>query len=115
MELLDKKILRSDLEKISVNFFGTFIKAVVDVEKEIMAIDAELHADLESLLLENGSRQENLWGINLYPMKKREDFIEYTAMINIRPHQNNRSMEIENNEIVEKVKKIVNNLIDYNA
>ncbi|MDD5659872.1 MAG: DUF5674 family protein, partial [Actinomycetota bacterium] len=47
--------------------FGNLVKAVVDVEKESMAIDGELHADEEVLLLENGSDQNDLWGINIYP------------------------------------------------
>ena len=58
-------------------------KAVVDIERNVCAVDAELHADLESLLLENGSLQENLWGVNLYPLKQKFDFIEYTSLINI--------------------------------
>ena len=56
------------------------------MKKEVIALDAELHADLEAYLLERGSDQEDLWGINLYPKKERKDFIEYTVLINIRPH-----------------------------
>jgi|TARA_B100000959_G_scaffold202277_1_gene211729 hypothetical protein len=44
---------------------------------EIVAIDAELHSDLEALCLENGSRQNALWGINYYPEIDGEDFIEF--------------------------------------
>jgi hypothetical protein len=88
-------------------------KAVVDIDKGIMAIDADLHSDLESALLEAGSTQEDLWGINLYPLKSKEDFIEFTSLINIRPHQNNSSMEIEDSTIREKVKSLVEKLVDY--
>ena len=87
----------------------------MDVEKGIIAIDAELHSDLETLLLGNGSKQENLWGINLCPFKNKNDFIEYTSLINIRPHQDNPSMEIENEGIKEKVKKTVGKLIEYES
>ena len=91
--------------------FTDLIKIVVDVELDILAADAELHADLEELLLSQGSEQQHLWGANLYPNKSADDFIEYTALINIRPAMNNRSMEIEDEEIRSHIKKIVSSLI----
>ena len=87
------------------------IKAVVDLEKEIIALDGELHADLEALLIEKDSRQEDLWGINLYLEKPLKERIEYTALINIRPSQDNPSMEIENTRIRKKIGEVVNKLI----
>lgn len=87
------------------------IKCVVDVEKDIIAIDGELHADLEELLLENNSSSQDLWGINLYLEKEKEDRIEYTALINIRPSLDNRGMEIESNTIKDKIKNIIDRLI----
>jgi hypothetical protein len=71
------------------------VKAVVDVEKEIMAVDAELHADEEALLLEKGSRQEDLWGINIYPEMPENERIEFDAMINLRPSQGNRTRGVD--------------------
>jgi len=91
--------------------FTELMKVVVDIEKEILAIDAEMHADLENILLEHGSEQKNLWGANVYPDKNQEDFIEYTSFINIRPNQNNRSMEILDNTIKNKVRGIVTFLL----
>lgn len=93
--------------------FVDLIKIVVDIDREILAADAEMHADLEELLLSGGSSQEFLWGANLYPDQKGKDFIEYTAFINIRPSQNNRSMEVEDKNIREKIKEVVNKLIQY--
>ena len=87
------------------------MKAVVDIENNILAIDAELHSDLEELLLKNGSKQENLWGINIYPEASKEKFIEYTSLINIRPSQDNASMDIKSNDLRVKIQKIVNSLI----
>ena len=87
------------------------IKCVVDVEREIIAIDGDLHADLEELLLENNSSQKNLWGINLYLEKEKENWIEYTALINIRPSLNNRGMEVESKVIRDKIKNIIESLI----
>jgi hypothetical protein len=113
VKILKSKIARQELTEKHLEYFKSMLKAVVDLEKEIIAIDAELHSDLEVLLLEEGSKQENLWGINLYPLKDKENFIEYTALINIRPHQNNYSMEIEDLQTKEKINKIVNKLIEY--
>jgi len=88
------------------------IKAVVDLKKEIIAVDGELHADLEELLIEKSSKQEDLWGINLYLQKPLKERIEYTALMNIRPSQNNPGMEVESAKIRQKIEKIVNKLIN---
>ena len=88
--IVNEKISRAYLAKISEHYFDDMTKGVVDVEKELVAIDAELYSDLETPLLENDSRQEQLWGINLYPDENREDFIEFDSLVNIRPRQNNR-------------------------
>ena len=88
--IVNEKISRAYLAKISEHYFDDMTKGVVDVEKELVAIDAELYADLETPLLENDSRQEQLWGINLYPDENREGFIEFDSLVNIRPRQNNR-------------------------
>lgn len=112
MKIISTKITKKEIIEEYLLYFKTMTKAVVDIEKKIIALDAELHSDLETYLLENSSKQENLWGINLYPYKDKNDFIEYTALINIRPHQNNRSMEIEDQKIRKKIEEIVYNLID---
>jgi hypothetical protein len=91
--------------------FNEMMKIVVDVKKEILAIDAEMHADLENLLIMNNSEQQNLWGANIYPFNEGDDYMEYTSFINIRPSQNNRSMEVKDVEIRMKIMQIVNHLI----
>ena len=91
--------------------FGSMVKAVVDVEKEIMAVDAELHSDEEALLLENGSRQKDLWGINLYPGASGDNFIEFDSMINLRPSQGNMSRGVDNPEARGKITAAVNKII----
>jgi hypothetical protein len=100
-----------ELKKIAEERFGNMIKAVVDVEKEVIAIDAELHADEEAALLENGSRQENLWGINIYPEMPEGEWIEFDSMINMRPSQENRTRGVDNPEIQQKIVEIVNKLM----
>lgn len=111
MKIVASPIPLSDLKQMAAEMFGNLVKAVVDVDKEIMAIDGELHADEESLLLENGSLQKNLWGINLYPDLTGDDFIEYDSLINIRPSQNNKTRSIDNAEIRNAIVIIVKKLV----
>ena len=107
MKILENPIKKSELlEKCDVVFDEIMVKGVVDTKKRLLAIDAELHADLEQFLLENGSSQEDLWGINLYP-DEDEDFLEFDSMINIRPRQNNRSRTVESLETRQKITEIV--------
>ena len=95
MKIVSDNISISELKQMATRGFGDLVKAVVDIEKEIIAVDAELHADEESLLLKNGSKNKNLWGINLYPDIEDNDWIEFDSMINLRPTQNNRSRDVE--------------------
>lgn len=111
MKIIRDNIKVEELKQMAKNLFGNLVKAVIDIEKGIMAIDAELHADEESLLIVNGSRQQDLWGINIYPDLKEEDRIEFDSMINLRPFQGNRSRSVENPQIKEKIIEIVNGLI----
>jgi len=102
----------AELEKMAEKMFGDLVKAVVDVEKELIAVDAELHADLEALLLTNGSQQKNLWGINLYPSLTGSDFVEFDSMINLRPSQGNRSRGVEDPKIQKRILEIVGQKIE---
>jgi hypothetical protein len=111
MKLVTKKISKNELQKMSQGFAGGFIKAVVDVKKEIMAIDAPMHADEEKELLEMGSNQDDLWGINLYPELSEEDFIEFDSMINVRPRLNNFTRGIDDKKLQKKIINIVTKLI----
>ena len=112
MKIIYKSISRKELKKIASEKFGDLVKAVVDTEKEIMAIGGELHADEEVLLMEQGgSKREYTWGINLYPEKSGEDFIEFDSVINLKPSFGNRSRGVEDREIREKIKQIVEKLV----
>jgi hypothetical protein len=115
LKIIQSQISRGEISEKYLTYFETMSKAVVDIKKEIMAVDADLHSDLEAALLETGSFQDDLWGINLYPSKSKEDFIEFTSLINIRPHQNNSSMEINDPGIREKIKSIVEKLVHYGS
>lgn len=111
MKLVDKEVTILELKKMSSKTFGGLVKAVVDIDKEIMVVDAELHADEEKFLLDNGSNQINLWGINLYPDMSEDGFIEFDSMINIRPRLNNFSRGVDSEEIRKKIIKVVNKLV----
>lgn len=111
MIIVKDNISLQEVKKIAEKTFGNLIKAVVDVETEIIAIDGQLHSDEEALLLENGAKQSNLWGINIYPHINGEDWIEFDSVINIRPSQNNFSRKVDNSLIREKIIKIVSKLI----
>jgi hypothetical protein len=112
MEIIKEKISIEKLKEIAKESFGDLVKAVVDVEKEIMVVGGELHSDEEALLLENGSKQKDLWGINLYPEREFDDWIEFYSIINLRPAMGNKSCDIDDIEIKRKIYKIVNKLVE---
>lgn len=111
IKIVRKKISLEELKKITRDYFSEMVKVVVDIEKKIIAVGGELHADSEALLLENGSQSKNLWGANIYLNKPKKERIVFSALINVKPHQDNRSMEIEDSKIRQKVEKVINNLI----
>ena len=111
MKIITDTVTISEIRQMAVNMFGDLVKAVVDVDKESIAVDAELHSDLEAMLVEDGSRQRSLWGINLYPDARADEFIEFDSMINMRPSQGNKSRGVENEEIRGKIIEIVSKRI----
>lgn len=112
MRIIQDNISNQELGQMANKAFGSLVKAVVDIEKEIMAVDAELHSDEEELLLENGSQQKHLWGINIHPDKVgTDDWIEFDSMINMCPSQGNRSRGVDDPKIREKILVIINKLV----
>jgi hypothetical protein len=100
-----------DLRRLVDAWFGDMVKVVVDVRRGVVALGGELHADAEALLLEQGSRQDDLWGANYFPGLGPERCLEFTALINIRPAQGNRSMEIQSQEAREHVRRLVHAIV----
>lgn len=111
MKIVKDKINIIELEEMSKRMFRNLVKAVVDIEKEIIAVDAELHVDLEQFLMENNSEPKDLWGINIHPQKNGDEYIEFDSMINLKPAFNNRTRGIESSKIREKIIKIVDSLV----
>ncbi len=109
--LVSKPIKKSALIEIAKERFGDLAKAVVDIERAIMVVGSSMHADGEALLLEQGSSQENLWGINIYPHKSGDEQIEFDSVINLRPWQGNDTRGVGDPEIQQKIRRIVNQLV----
>jgi len=111
MIIIRENITLGDLKAMAEAMFGDMVKAVVDIERGIIAVDAELHSDLEALLIKDGSKPGVLWGVNLYPEKRASDFIEYDSLINIRPSVGNRSRGVENDEIRRKIADLAGKIV----
>ncbi len=111
LHIVREPITRSELARLAHEQFGDMVKAVVDVAREVMAIGGELHSDEEAALLDDGSKQEQLWGINLYPDEPGSEWIEYDSMINLRPSQGNRSRDVEDPHTRESIRRVVHALI----
>jgi len=108
-----KSISVNELKDLAKRMYGgLFVKAVIDIHQARVVVDAEMHVDEEAYLLENGSKQADLWGFNLYPDKfDQEDFIEFDSMINLRPSQNNNSRRIEDEAIQQRIREIINQVV----
>ena len=109
MKILQEPINKQDLINKSSNFIDdNAIKAAVDIRKELIAVDAPMHYDCEQLLLENGSNQTDLWGINLYlDSDNVDELVEFDSMINLRPAEGNRTRSVEDPEKQAKIKQVV--------
>ena len=109
MRILQSPISKQDLIKESINFIDeNTIKGAVDIERELLAVDSPMHYDCEQLLLEDGSKQPDIWGINLYlDSDDIDDLVEFDSMINIRPAQGNRSRSVEDPSIQARIKEVV--------
>lgn len=111
IKIVDDKITISELKEGASKMFGDLVKAVVDTEKCIMALFGELHSDEEAILLDSGSKQESLWGINIYPELEGSERIEFDSVINLRPSQGNMSRGVDDAKTQKKIITIVNKLI----
>jgi hypothetical protein len=108
---IDKMAL-TELKGLAANLFVDMVKADVDIARGIVVADAELHADIEQYMLDDGSLQDDLWGINLYPDRYgASEFIEFDSIINIKPRKGNRSRYVEDASIRERIQKIINGVI----
>lgn len=102
----------AELTQMAEKMYGNLVKAVVDLKRGLLVVDAEMHVDQEQHLLVNGSEQADLWGINLHPAKYgSDDFIEFDSMVNIRPRQRNMSRGVEDAQVRQKIRKLVDRMV----
>lgn len=104
--ILAEPITTDVLRTLVDRFFEDMVKYVVDLDRGVVAVGGELHADAEALLLEDGSRQRDLWGANYYPGRGSDECIEFTSLINIRPAEGNPSMEIQDESVRGRVREL---------
>lgn len=113
IKIVKKEISLQEVKRMAEKQFGEMVKAVVDIKKQIMAIGGELHADANELLFKKeGCDFKNVWGINIYPEEAENRRIVFDSLINIKPLSGNRSLSVKDEEIKNKIRKIVNKLIN---
>jgi hypothetical protein len=106
-----RPISRGRLTELAEAGFGDMIKAVVDCRRRVMVVGGELHADEEQWLLDDGSDQADLWGINRYPGDPSDDWIESDSMINVRPAQGSPSRGVESEGTRELIRSIIEEFV----
>lgn len=111
IRIISEPISRPEALEIGKEFYPHVVKGVVDTKKEIIALGGEYHMDANTVLTEAGSSQADVWGFNIYPNQRGDDWIEYTSLINIRPAANNRTMTVEDEDIRKEMKRIIEKLI----
>ena len=104
-------IALEELRALAAGRFGSLVKGVVDLRRELLLLDAELHADQEASLLAGGSQQADLWGINLYPDLDGDQWLEFDSMINLRPSVGNRSRGVENPDTRAAIAALVSRVV----
>ena len=112
IKIITEKITLDELKEIAKQWYGNMVKGVADIGLGIMAVGAELHADEEAVLLDEGSKQKDLWGFNIYFDRPRDSWMEFHSMINLRPSQGNHSRTVEDENVKAKIIEIVNKLIE---
>ena len=105
--IIRDRATKEQLEEM-LQTLSSYIKLAVDIERNILAGGGDLHADCEAALLENDSEQKNIWGADWNPFTQE---VTFESVINIRPSQNNRSMEIQDALIRDRVAQITKNLL----
>jgi hypothetical protein len=111
IKIVSEKISLNEVKEMARGQYGNMIKAAIDIEKKIMALGGELHSDANEMLTEIGSDQRMVWGINIYPKRPIEERIEFDSLINIKPLSGNKSLYVESEEIRNKIREIIDNLI----
>jgi hypothetical protein len=111
IKIVNGPISLEEVSALAKEIYHDMVKGVVDIERDVIALGGEWHVDANNELLRKGSKQKNLWGFNLYPQEKSENVVEYISLINIRPADNNRDMEIKSENVRNKMLNIIKRFI----
>ena len=111
IKVFSSVISKEELSILAKAGYGDMVKGVIDIPKRVLALGGELHSDCEQVLLDQGSKQQNLWGFNIYPEKAKEEYLEYTSLINIRPRQGNMDREIKDLKLRAQIKEIIDSMV----
>jgi hypothetical protein len=112
IKIYKSKVSKPQLDAMAQENYGDMVKGVVDLQQKIIALGGDLHADAEEILLNQGSKQIDLWGFNIFPSKTKDARIEYISFINIRPKQGNFQMEIKDESLRRQIKTVIDSLIE---
>lgn len=102
IHLLKKKATPDEVSEM-LESLGSYIKLAIDIKRRVLAGGGVLHADCEAVLIEDGSLQEDVWGADWIPATQE---VTFESLINIRPKQNNFSMEIEDEYLQTRIRDI---------
>lgn len=105
---LDSPATEEQLERM-LEALDIYVKLAVDVELEVVAGGGALHSDCEAILLDHGSEQSHVWGADWIPHNKK---VTFESLINIRPNQNNLSLEIQDRELRDRIESVVRKIFD---
>ena len=111
IRIVREPVPKEEVHALAQEIYGDLVKGVADVERGILALGGEWHMDANNVLLADGSLQEHVWGFNIYPEEGGNDALEFISLINIRPAQGNREMELKDEELRQEVRAIVERLI----
>ena len=115
IKVFNSKVSRGELVTLAKEGYVDMVKGVVDMRRRVLALGGELHADGEQILLDQGSKQEDLWGFNIYVDRPQENRLEYASMINIRPRQGNPHREVQDPKLRQQIKDIIDQMVAANA
>ena len=110
-QIIREPIPLGQVRELARRRFGDMVKASVDIGRGVMAIGGELHSDEEALLLDDGSKQADIWGINIYPDESDDAWIEFDSMINVRPAQGNRSRGVDDETTRLHIRRVIDALV----
>jgi hypothetical protein len=111
IKVFTSHVSKEELVQLAKDSYGDMVKGVIDIHTTAIALGGELHSDCEEVLLRQGSKQEDVWGFNIYPEKSKEDYLEYTSLINIRPRQGNMDREIKDAKLRQQIKSILDSKV----